>query len=86
MRIEIKDLPSGIEIKDIVIDLNLSNVPTQANVVVSVPSAPASAISVAPAVQEIQEIQETQETQEIDNIDIEHRDPKPVPDEMNQSF
>ena len=80
MRIEIKDLPSGIEIKDIVIDLNLSNVSTHANVVVSVPSAPASAISVTPAVQEMQE------TQEINNIDIEHRDPKPVPDEMNQSF
>lgn len=80
MRIEIKDLPNGIEIKDIVIDLNLSSVPTHANVVVSVPSAPASAISVTPAVQE------TQETQEINNIDIEHRDPKPVPDEMNQSF
>ena len=74
MRIEIKDLPSGIEIKDIVIDLNLLSASAHANVVVSVPSAPASAISVAPAVQEI------------NSIDIEHRDPKPVPDEMNQSF
>ena len=77
MRIEIKDLPSGIEIKDIVIDLNLLGVSTHANVVVSVPSAPASAISDAPAVPTVQEI---------NSIDIEHRDPKPVPDEMNQSF
>lgn len=63
MRIKIEDLPKGVEIRGLVIDLDVnilenkvSNVRVVANNIMT------------------------------NTADIEHREPKPIPEEMNQSF
>lgn len=63
MRIKIEDLPKGVEIRGLVIDLDVnilenkvSNVRVVANNIMT------------------------------DKVDVEHREPKPIPEEMNQSF